>query len=245
MAALWALFTCLFAATLAGRVDAQATGATATEDGTTITFQVALSDEAYNAWNGSLDDPRFLFPGESRSVPPQAISPEMFMSDMLRGGDANQPALGFNAHTVVGIASCTIEAHYPHAGKGYGGALATKAKADGRCQLTATGEGPLPPESKTWWIAYLRLEQHSGVQGTAIYVRTGHRPTWEQNPGNGYPGTQVFRHGYGCVNGLHKHHAEINFCLRYRMCTSGPIQLKMIKNPRQWWAAWKQKAIGR
>ena len=73
------MFACLFAVTAAGRATAQTTDVIATEDGVTFTFEVALSEEAYNAWNGSLDDPRFLFPGETTAVQPRVKSPELFL----------------------------------------------------------------------------------------------------------------------------------------------------------------------
>ena len=198
-----AFIVCLFAVAAASRATAQETGVTVTEDGVKVTFKVGLSLEAYNAWDGSLDNPHFLFPGQTEAVPPQAPSMQKFMSEVLSGTKANEQEAKSTVYTVVGIASCTIRAHNPHVGDG----PITKAKADGSCRLTATGEGPLPPENKMMWLAYLTLMHNWNPVGSAFYFRTGHRVQWEQNPYDGFPGTQVFRVD-GCVNGLHVHLAQ-------------------------------------
>ena len=209
-AALVPLLACLFAVAATGKAAAQASGVVANEDGVTVTFQLALSEEAYNAWDGSLDDPRFLFPGETIAVRPRVESLDTFLSEVLNGARDGKRASGFTAHAVVGNARCTIRAHHPHAGAGPDLSLATKAKASGECQLIPTGEGPLPPADEMYWVAYLRLKQHTNYVGMAAYFKSGHRVRWTQNPSQGYPGTQVFRHDYSCVNGLYEHVAEIH-----------------------------------
>lgn len=203
------LFAYLFTVTAAGQATAQETDASTTEIVVTVTFQVALSEEAYNAWDGSLDDPRFLFPGATKAIRPRVKSPVEFLSKVLSGAEVREQDPGFTAYAVVGRARCTIRAHNPHAGDGPGLRISTKAKANGSCQLIPTGEGPLPPEDEMWWLALLTLKQHSNPVGLAYYFRSGHRVRWTQNPSQGYPGTQVFRNNYACVNGLHEHVAEV------------------------------------
>ena len=203
-----ALLACLFAVTAAGQAADQEPGITVTEDGVTVTFKVGLTLEAYNAWNGSLDDPRFLFPGQSEAVPPQAQSMDTFLSKLFSGDKADEQQAESTLYTVVGIASCTIKAHRPHAGEGPTGSMITKAKAEGSCHLTATGEGPLPPKNEMMWLAFLTLQQTWTPVGWAYYFRTGHRVQWRQNPYDGFPGTQVYRADNRCVNGLYGHLAE-------------------------------------
>ncbi|MCZ0945205.1 MAG: hypothetical protein OXJ53_19300 [Gammaproteobacteria bacterium] len=172
--------------------------------GATLTFEIGLSQEAYESWDGDWSNPHFMFPGATTSVPPIAQSPATASSGTSGSPAASEEPL----HTVVAIVSCSISARNPHRGEGPTGADATKAKAEGHCNLTATGNGPLPPENTMFWLALLTLQQNGSYVGGAAFYRTGYAPIWRQNPSRGYPGTQVFRYGYTCVNGLHKHRAE-------------------------------------
>ena len=184
------LFAYLFTVTAADQATAQETDASTTEDGVTVTFQIVLSEEAYNAWDGSLDDPRFLFPGATEAIRPRVKSPVEFLSKVLSGAEVREQDPGSTASTastVVGKARCTIRAHNPHAGDGPGIRISTKAKADGSCQLIPTGNGPLPPADEMWWLALLTLKQYSIPVGLGYYFRTGHRVRWTQNPWDGYP----------------------------------------------------------
>ena len=88
----------------------------------------------------------------------------------------------------------------------------------------------MPPENEMWWIGFLRLEQYASMVGAAIYVRTGHRVYWEQNPSGGYPGTQVFRYDYSCVNGLHNHVAEIYVSPPWPFVYTGPQPIEADQN---------------
>ena len=58
------------------------------------------------------------------------------------------------------------------------------------------------------WLAYLTLERSGRLVGAALYFRTGYSPVWTQNPSGGFPGTQVFRYDYACVNGLYRNRVE-------------------------------------
>jgi len=174
--------------------------------GANITFEIGLSREAYEAWDGDWSNPHFVFPGTTTAVPPIAQSPATAPS----GASGSSAAASEEPlHTVVAIVSCSISARNPHRGEGPTKRDATKAKAEGHCNLTATGNGPLPPENTMFWLALLTLQQNGSYVGASYFYRTGYAPIWRQNPSRGYPGTQVFRFGYTCVNGLHKHRAEV------------------------------------
>jgi len=100
---------------------------------------IGLSQAAYNAWDGDLENPHFLFPGDTAPAPPRAWEP----SDPMPQDDAE-------AQLWIPVATirCSIEAQNPHMGTGPRGVmdLVTKAKGVGRCQVTPLwGSAPLPP----------------------------------------------------------------------------------------------------
>lgn len=184
------------------------------------TGEIRLSQGAYRAWDGDWDNPHFLFPEETTPVPARPRSVEAYLFGEDTGANS-----GTSSDVVVAYVSCSVSAHRPHRGKGPNGTQVTKAKASGSCTLTPTGQGPIPPESSVLWYVRLLLRDISNVVGYNFHLRTGYSPEWHQNPRDRYPGTQVFRNDYGCVNGSYTNVVSSRIIPPWPYTYVGPISL--------------------
>lgn len=188
---------------------------------TSDTIAVALTQEAYDAWDGDMENPHFLFPGEAVPAQPQIRSTDWIYSSSY----AQQIGSGT---IIVANASCQVESHNPHAGEGPppDKNLASKAKSSGRCSLTPTGNGPLPSPSDMLWVLLMKFQQDGSQVGGIVYGRTGFNPQWHQNPTDGYPGTQVFRYDHSCVDGSHNNRSEIYVVPPWPYVYNGPAPIE-------------------
>ena len=182
--------------------------------------EIRLSQSSYEAWDGDWSNPHFLFGGETTSVPPRLRPARSYLSGEDTGAES-----GTSTDVVVAYVRCSVSAHRPHRGEGPSRTDVTKAKASGECRLTPTGQGPVPPEPTVLWLLSLILRDASEVVGSTLYFRTGHNPDWYQNPRNGFPGTQVFRYGYGCVNGGHTNSVSAHIIPPWPYTYVGPVSL--------------------
>ena len=147
-----------------------------------------------------------------------SIIPEEALSESGQGVAAN-------ALVPAGDVSCTIQAHYPHAGSGPSG-TEVKAKSDGYCFFTHTGPGPQPPTIQ-WDLSQglNRIEGHRTTNTwTITHTRNGLNPQW------GDSGTQIFTGR--CENGryLHSNSMWVTAPSGWVYTGPNPIQFDTVHN---------------